>query len=389
LNAGFSFSPVTLALGTTQTLAWASSYYLLAILADPIAKDTGMSADAVFGAFSFALLISASLGPRVGRTIDRFGGRAVLVGSNLFFAAGLAGLAYSSSWPAVLLAWILIGVGMGLGLYDAAFATLGRIYGIAARSPITGITLMAGFASTVSWPLTAWGLSSFGWRETCLAWALAHLVIGIPLNASLPRKAEKGIADQATTKPRLPMDRNMWLLAVAFAAGWTISTAMAAHLPRLLQAAGATETQAITAGALIGPAQVAARIIEASFLKRFHPLFSARLSSIMHPVGAALLCLGAGAVPMFAVLHGAGNGILTIARGTVPLALYGPVNYGYRLGVLGAPARVGQAGAPLLFAVLIDKFGAGALVVSAALGLVTLAAFCLVTVLHQPEKTVA
>jgi hypothetical protein len=185
------------------------------------------------------------------------------------------------------------------------------------------------------------------------------------------------------------MDRNMWLLAVAFAAGWTISTAMAAHLPRLLQAAGATETQAITAGALIGPAQVAARIIEAIFLKRFHPLFSARLSSIMHPVGAALLCLGADAVPMFAVLHGAGNGILTIARGTVPLALYGPVNYGYRLGVLGAPARVGQAGAPLLFAVLIDKFGAGALVVSAALGLVTLAAFCLVTVRRQPEKTAA
>src|SRR5260370_24278032 len=119
--------------------------------------------------------------------------------------------------------------------------------------------------------------------------------MGILLNASLPRKAEKGIADQAT-KPRLPMDRNIWLLAVACAAGWTISTAMAAHLPRLLQAAGATETQAITAGALIGPAQVAARIIEASFLKRFHPLFSARLSSITHPVGAALLCLGAGAV---------------------------------------------------------------------------------------------
>lgn len=381
MKAVFSFSRVTLALGTTQTLAWASSYYLLAILADPIAKDTGMTSDAVFGAFSVSLLISALLGPRVGRTIDRFGGRTVLIGSNLFFAAGLWVLAGSSSWPGVWAAWLIIGVGMSFGLYDAAFATLGRIFGAAAHSPITGITLMAGFASTVSWPLTAWGLSSIGWRETCLGWALAHLLIGLPLNATLPRAIGHNLAAQeGADKPHLLMDRNMWLLALAFAAGWTISTAMAAHLPRLLQAAGATQAQAITAGAMIGPAQVTARIAEASLLKRLHPIFSARLSAVMHPAGAALLFLGAGAVPIFALLHGAGNGILTIARGTVPLALYGPKNFGYRLGILGAPARVAQACAPLLFAVLIDKLGAGAFAVSAALGVVALGSFCLVSV---------
>lgn len=371
-------SPVVLALGTTQTLAWASSYYLIAMLADPIARDTGMSTTSVFAAFSTSLLLSALLGPTVGRTIDRVGGRAVLIGSNVFFTAGLALLAVSSSWKLIWFSWILMGVGMGLGLYDAAFAALGRIYGVNARPSITGITLMAGFASTVGWPLTAWGLSALGWRETCLAWAAAHIVIGIPLNAALPRTGRLEPAHETGLKPHLAIDRNMVLLAFAFAAGWTISTAMAAHLPRLLKAAGATEVQAITAGVLIGPAQVAARLVEASFLKQYHPLLSARISSALHPLGAALLAFGSGTVPAFAVFHGAGNGILTIARGTVPLALYGPENYGYRLGILGAPARIAQAGAPLLFGLLIDRLGAGALAFSASLGLATLAAFCMV-----------
>jgi predicted MFS family arabinose efflux permease len=302
-------------------------------------------------------------------------GRAVLVTSSLCFAAGLGSMAIAPSWALIWLSWLVMGVGMGLGLYDAA---LGRIHGLAARSSITGITLMAGFASTIGWPLTAWGLSAFGWRETCITWAIAHLLLGIPLNATLPRTHEHQTASDTTEKPRLAMDRNMWLLAFAFAAGWTISTAMAAHLPRLLQAAGATETQAILAGMLIGPAQVAARAVEANFRGRSRPLLAARLSAALHPLGAALLFLGAAAIPLFALLHGAGNGILTIARGTVPLALYGPKNYGYRLGILGVPPRIAQAGAPLAFGLLIDRLGAGAFSFSAGLELGAVAAFCLV-----------
>ena len=142
---------------------------------------------------------------------------------------------------------------------------------------------------------------------------------------------------------------------------------MAAHLPRLLEAAGATTAQAIAAAALVGPAQVAARVLEAGFLSRFHPLVSARLSTITHPIGAVVLLLGGGwlAVP-FTLLHGAGNGILTIARGTVPLSIFGPDNYGYRLGLIGAPARILQAGAPLGFGMLIERFGAYALLFSSA-----------------------
>lgn len=357
--------PVVAGLGSSQTLAWASSYYLVAILAAPMARDTQCSTTAVFAAFSAALLISAVLGPKVGRTIDRFGGREVLAVSNLIFAAGLGILAVAPSLPVLALGWLVVGIAMGLGLYDAAFAALGRIYGTAARSPITGITLIAGFASTVGWPLTAWGEATLGWRGTCAAWAAAHLLLGLPLNLLLPRLRAEASETADGLNPHVPMDRAMWLLGFAFAAGWVVSTALAAHLPRLLEAAGATPTEAIAAAALVGPAQVAARLLEAGFFSRYHPLVSARLSTLTHPIGAGLLLAGGGWLAMpFTVLHGAGNGILTIARGTVPLAVFGSENYGYRLGLIGAPARILQAGAPIAFGVLIDNFGASALLFS-------------------------
>jgi MFS family permease len=371
--------PVILALGTTQTLAWASSVYLPAILADPMAHDLGISANWIFGAYSGALVIAGLLGPRIGRQIDRVGGRPVLSISNLTLAGGLALLGFTYSIPMLIAAWVLLGIGMGYGLYDAAFGALGRIYGEAARGPITGITLIAGFASTVGWPLTAYGLAHFGWRDTCLAWAAAHIVIGLPLNIlMLPPVPTAKAAAQADSKPHIPIDRTMVLLALAFALAWIVTSAMAAHFPRILEAAGATRVEAIAAGALIGPAQVFARMMEASFLKRYHPIISARLACLTHPLGAAILALtGGGAASIFAIFHGAGNGVITIARGTLPLAMFGPKNYGYRLGLIGAPARMAQAVAPLLFGFLIDAMGSRVLIVSSALSLAAMAALLL------------
>ena len=371
--------PIILALGTTQTLAWASSYYLPAILADPIAGDLGVSSNWIFAAFSASLLISAVLGPRVGREIDLVGGRSVLSLSNLTLAAGLVLLGFTYSIPVLVAAWILLGIGMAAGLYDAAFAALGRIYGDQARRAITGITLLAGFASTVGWPLTAWGLETIGWRNTCFAWAAAHILIGLPLNLlMLPPIAGAKAAAETAVKPHIPIDRTMVLLAFAFAAAWSVTGAMAAHLPRILEAAGATSVQAVAAGALIGPAQVLARIVEASFLSRYHPLVSTRLACLTHPIGAAILALaGGGAASVFAIFHGTGNGILTIARGTLPLAIFGPENYGYRLGIIGAPARMAQAIAPLAFGLLIDRMGIHILIVSSGLSLAALLALCL------------
>ena len=372
-------------LGSTQTLAWASSYYLPAVLADAIAHDTGVSTNWLFGIFSAALIISALLGPRMGRMSDAGGGNRMLAGSNLLFTVGLALLAFAHSMPMLAAAWLVLGVGMGFGLYDAAFAVLGRIYGANARGAITGITLIAGFASTIGWPLTAWGAATIGWRDTCLAWAALHLFIALPLNYwALPRPTVTAADKKAMDKP-VPIDRPMILLGFAFAAAWIVTAGMAAHFPRILEATGASQAQAITAGALIGPAQVGARMIEASVLKRFHPLMSARLATLTHPVGVAVILTAGGGVAAsaFALLHGSGNGVITIARGTVPLAIFGPENYGYRLGILGMPARFLSAAAPLGFSFLIDWLGGDVLLVSAALSLSAFMALCL---LRRPSS---
>jgi len=372
--------PIILALGTTQTLAWASSVYLPAILADPIAHDLGISANWIFGAYSGALVIAGLLGPRIGRQIDRVGGRPVLSLSNLTLAGGLVLLGFTHSIPMLMAAWLLLGIGMGYGLYDAAFGALGRIYGENARGAITGITLMAGFASTIGWPLTAYGLAHIGWRDTCLAWAAAHILIGLPLNLLiLPRMPDRTTTTASEAKPHIPIDRTMVLLAFAFALVWIVTGAMAAQLPRILEATGATHLEAIAAGSLIGPAQVLARLFEIGFLSRYHPIVSAKLAFAMHPLGALILALTGGA-SLFAIFHGAGNGVITIARGTLPLAIFGPGNYGYRLGLLGAPARMAQAPAPLIFGFLIDWMGGGVLIVSSALSLVALGALFLLDV---------
>jgi len=235
-------------LGTAQTLAWASSYYLPAMLAIPMARDIGVPATVVFAAFSVALIISALVGPVAGRAIDVFGGRPVLIVTNLIFAVGLGALAFAEGPVALFLCWIVIGVGMGAGLYEAAFSTLVRLYGHEARASITGITLIAGFASTVGWPLSAWLEVEFGWRQACLSWAALHLLVGLPLNLLLPRasryagdaaSANAEVANLAEPAPSAPRHAFV-LLAVVFAITWFTSTAMAAHLPRLLQDAGAT-----------------------------------------------------------------------------------------------------------------------------------------------------
>ena len=378
---------VVVAIGTAQTLAWASSYYLPAVLADPIAASTGVTPTFVFGMFSVALVLMSFLGPAIGRHIDEFGGRKVLVSSALVLPVGLLLLAAAQGPWSLALAWIVLGLGMALGLYDTAFAALAAMYGHDARTPITGITLMAGFASTLGWPLSAWLDHAIGWRGACIAWAVVHVAITLPCYvAALPRRlphrdAAATPGGAATDPPRAPPRHAMPLMAFAFAIIAFVGTAMAAHLPRLLQDTGATAAAAIAAAALVGPAQVAARFAEFLTVHRWqpHPIHVARLSAILHPLGAAALAIGGGAgavAPLFALLHGAGNGLLTIARGTLPLALFGPTGYGFRQGTIGAAARLAQAAAPIAFGMLLDASGATVgLAVSGTLSLAAFVAF--------------
>ncbi|WP_411879908.1 MFS transporter [Polaromonas sp. YR568] len=389
-------------LGIAQTLAWASSYYLPAILAVPMARELGVSTPTVFAAFSAALVVSALLGPAAGKAIDRHGGRPVLAANSLVFAAGLIVLALAQGPVGLFAGWVILGIAMAAGLYEAAFAALVHLYGKDARGAITGITLFAGFASTVGWPLSAWIELEWGWRATCLAWAALHLLLGLPLNWRLPASpalpvspapAEAHTAETAaSTTPTTSRSatRTAVLLALVFAVTWFISTAMAAHLPRLLQAHGVPLATALVFAGLVGPAQVAGRLLEYGLLRNVHPLISARVAGSLHTLGAmAFLFFGVPAGAVFTLLHGAGNGVLTIAKGTLPLVLFGVRDYGARQGLLMVPARFAQATAPWLFGLAIDRFGAGALWFSAALGLVAFAALMLLrdsssTRTHRP-----
>lgn len=317
--------------------------------------------------------------------------------SNIVFAVGLAGIGLAQGSAGLFAAWAVLGIGMASGLYESAFAALVRLYGRDSRTVITGIALIGGLASTIGWPLTAWFETQFSWRGACLAWAALHLCVALPLNWALP-KAPSVVGDTAAAAPASALEpsdanagstRTAVLLAVFYALTWFISTSMAAHLPSLLMFSGATLGAAVAVGALIGPAQVAGRLLELGFLRKVHPLISARLGAILQPLGATALALaGTPAAIAFALLHGAGNGILTIAKGTLPLFLFGPQGYGRRQGMLTVPARIAQASAPWLFGICLDRWHANALWISAALGFASFAILFLLRQSAAAGKTV-
>lgn len=375
LFSAHSFAPgqvlTTCKLGLGQMLSWGSAFYLPAILAGAMGESLGIAPSRIFAAFSVALLMMALTGPVAGRLIDRWGGRPLLMATNVLFALSLLLLSQVQTQGQLFAVWWLLGLAMGAGLYEAAFATSVRLYGKAARGSIVGITLFGGFASTLSWPLTTWLLHSWGWREACLVWAAVQLLVLLPLHASLPHAAARARTDAAAAPAGVPAApaaalRGQWLslvlLALTFAAIWFIGTSMMSHLPRLLVVSGATATAAVAAAALVGPAQVASRIADYVFLRRAHPLWSARIAVIAYPVAAlALALLGASGAWVYALAFGLGNGIMTVVIGTLPLAMFGAQGYGQRQGLLMVPARMTQASAPFLFGLALEQWQLGAL----------------------------
>lgn len=372
-------------LGATQTIGFACSFYLPAALARPMAAGVGVDPPFVFLAFSAAMLLQPLVGPAIGRIVDERGGRIPLSVASGLMAVGLAGLGLAQAPWQLALAWIVLGLGMAGGLYDIAFAGLVGWFGQDARRSITGVTLIAGFASTVGWPLSAWMEHAWGWRGACFGWAALNLAVALPLHLSLPRAhAFHAAKAEAPARARPRINREAVLLAVAFAAMSVIGTTLSAHLPPLLTAFGVTAAGAIAAGALVGPAQVAARIAEFVLVRRIHPLVSGRVSTALYPVGAAiLLALGAAGAAPFVILYAAGNGLFTIVRGTLPLAMFGPEGYGARLGFLNVPGRLLGAISPFLFALVLERSAAAGVVI---LGVVALAAFASLCLLRRPVQ---
>jgi MFS family permease len=374
-----------LVLGVTEVLAWGALFYPPVLTVPLIAAERGWSLAFAMSGLSVALMSAGLVAPAVGRMIDRHGGHVVMTAGSLVGAAGLLALVAADRPLTYLAAWVLIGAAMAASLYDPAFATLGRIFGTAARRPITVLTFMGGLASTASWPATHVLLEAHGWRGTYLIYAALLALVAAPLHAlALPRQraiAETRASGAATRPPaHLPTrGRPFWLVAAGFAAYAFVPSGLSAHLLAIFGRAGIDPATVVLIGALFGPSQVASRLCEFTFAGNAHPLYLAR-SAFGLIVCAFLVLAMAGISPAaaagFAVMFGVSNGLVTIARGTVPLALFGPAGYGRLIGRIARPGLAMQSAAPLVLAVVTERVSdAAALGLACAFALVAMGCF--------------
>jgi len=382
-------------LGVTQIVAWGAIFYSPVLTAPMIVAETGWSLTFTMSGFSIGLLAAGLVSPFVGRSIDRYGGHVVMTAGSLVSALGLVGLAYARD-PAVYLAvWLVLGAGLGASLYDPAFATLGRIFGAAARRPITVLTLAGGFASTVGWPATHLLIGAIGWRGTYLVYAALLAAICAPLHAfALPRS--RAAADAPIDGPPVravallpPHGIAFVLVTAAFTAYAFVPSALSAHLLAIFGRSGIDPATAVLIGALFGPAQVVARVMELAFGRNVHPLLLARASVALLVMAFALLALLGISAPLaavFALLFGAANGLITIARGALPLALFGAEGYGRLIGRISGPWLVMQSAAPLVMAFVAEHASdAVALAFTASFAVVALVCFAAI---RRPISTI-
>lgn len=354
------------ALGFTQILGYGTSFYLPAILGLPISSETGWPLPWVIAGLSIGMLCGGLASPVVGRAIDRHGGRPVLVTGSLLLALGLAGIAAATNLGFYLLAWCVIGLGMGASLYEAAFAALGRLYGGQARSAIITITLYGGFASTICWPLSALLNDAVGWRGTCLIYAAIHVLAAIPVFVIFPSTSPGHAAarPELVNPPRAhapPAPRSRMTLLVLLALHLTftavVATVVSVHLLVILEGRGHSAAAAVALGALLGPSQVAGRAIELVIGRSFHPFWTAVASSSLIAASVAALAFDLPLIALVIVVYGAGVGVSYIVRGTLPLALFGPTGYATLMGKLALPSLVAQALAPWAAALAFTGIG--------------------------------
>jgi len=300
----------------------------------------------------------------------------VLAASSLLFAAGLAGIGAAPNLPVYLIAWAVVGLGMGSGLYDAVFAALGKLYGQTARGPITNLTLFGGFASTVCWPLSAFLVESVGWRATCFVYAALHLLLALPLQLAAmraPAIAAPGTPPGTETRVAEPDEVRsheraiLVLLALILSIAGGIGSIVVVHLLILLQDRGLDFAAAVALGTLFGPAQVGARVVESLFGRRYHPVWTLTASVTLMALGLLLLFANWTALVLAVVLYAAGYGISWIARGTLPLALFGSVRYPRLMGRIAMPSLIVQALAPAAGALVLARYGSTATIVALCL----------------------
>ena len=364
-----------LGLGVGQIINWGVLYYTLALIGPHIVRETGWSEGFVYSGFAVATIATGMFSPLSGQMIDRLGGSPVMLAGTLIGAIGMALMALSWHWPVYLLAWAIIGVGMSACLYDSTFAAIARFAGSTTRKSISLVTLIAGFASTVSWPATSALLLHFTWREVVVFDAVLMVAVSMPAiyfglkktdSIGLTLTAAPSTAQDHTSETIRPIlnEQNfpaaMILFAILLTALGFVANALSVHIITLFQTLGIDAGSALLAGALIGPAQVGARVLELAFGRRLSAIGLGLLPVVLMPIAFIIpLALGSNSAVavLFGLVYGAANGLATIARGVVPYALFGPNGYGRRLGLLSAPALIVKAAAPALFATILAAYG--------------------------------
>jgi MFS family permease len=377
-------------LGLSQLMSWGAIYYTPVLIVPLIAEARGWSLTLAMAGFSAGLLATGLASPFVGRWIDRFGGHRVMPMGFLAGAAALVAMGHATNIVAYFAVWILLGFAMAGALYDPAFSTLARIFGTSARSAITLLTFIGGFASTVSWPLTHLLIEKIGWQGAYQVYAALLAFVAAPLlafalprehSASLPQPKQEGRKTKHLPAKGLPF----FLVACGFALYMFIPSALSAHMLAIFDRGGIAPATVVTIGALFGPSQVTARLLEFTFARNRHPLVIAG-GAIGLLIFACAILLFLGVSPIFAgafaILFGMANGLMTISRGTVPLALFGPSGYGRLMGQIALPVMLMQAFGPIALAFVAEQLSDRAAI--GTIGLFALAALGCFLAIRRP-----
>lgn len=357
------------ALGITQIVSWGTIIYGISVLAKPMAEDLGWSSTFIYFGFSVSLLVGGIIAKPAANFLERRGGRLTLVLGSLVGSFGLFMLSQTKDQIVYISAWIVLGLASRLTLYDAAFATLVEFYGMAARRPISVLTLFGGLASTIFWPICHYANQAVGWRGAWLLCAVSVLVICTPLHLIMPRQGtvlEGGPGENGglpDPEPRVPNEARSYailLLGIAFAANSFISTALSAHFIPAVVTMGVSAATAMWIASLRGVFQTLGRLVEMLFGKNLDPFLFANISTGIMIVAFAPLAAGGATTPAllaFSVLFGISLGLITIVRGAVPLVLFGRKGYAGVLARLATPSLICNAAAPTAYAYVLDMWG--------------------------------
>ncbi len=367
-----------LLLGITQNIGYGTLYYSFSILAPDMAAHFAIPPEWIFGALSVALLIGGLTAPWLGKLFDRLGAARVMTGGSLVASAALVACAYAPERTSYAAALIALEVSANLVQYGAAFALLVQLRPEVASRSITYLTLIAGFASTIFWPITTALHTVMSWQQVYLVFAGLNLVICLPIHAWLANgislRGGMDIKGSTPVEGALQAERRkvgFLLMVSGFSLMSLVSSAVLVHMVPLLPGLGLGATAAIV-GTLFGPAQVASRLINMVFGKNVNAIHLALIAAVLIPGGVLILILSAPSIPgamLFAVVFGMGNGLLSIVTGSLPLYLFGSKGYGQLQGKMMAARLILSALAPFALALAMSVIGISpSLTVTAALG---------------------